>query len=702
MKKMVEAMAIRLSRPLCLACGLALLFPILASCSSVQAPTLQSGAVKDAADAGSVHVAVISVMPLDEVVDALQPQFDLDSKGALEQAIPATQQVTEKVLDILRASAGVALPTSSITSSQTTTEQTGSAPTRTSTRTEQRTPGDVTKATAPDVGAGQDVSKLPGSLTAFDPSKAVDAMLRYQAASALYQEVQLLNRSVKNIVERKGFTAYVIRLQVSVIPHGRIRPYDTYVNVSFFPETPDDGETNPTVVPLLVTDDLEGLSHERADQSARQAALSILATVQGVGASADLGKLNQQLRNIVGRDLNSLLTVAKMSDNTVRIRLGAEAAQVNPAGYAIVPRNHSVSLVVLIPEKMKEVRVIARSDFRDVTTGEEVSGERTLSDWDPETKRFNEIYGKGAGALSWVEPFDSGDLFRLSRAVYANDFQEYRQMLQPRMGGQAAAGPKDGWSREQLRLATYIWADIQRTQVRSRFSHAQFSVPDRKTSVCPFDQTAILSDDGKAGSVQLIGGSNMSAHRIAALMSLGGSGDCKLDIAPTITVSADGSTLNAGLPSLKAMNRVSCLGGKSRFVIHSGCKAPNESGYALAYVASTGGDGAKAKPGLASTSSIIVSDEKGRGSVELLVDPAKSKKPLFVQITGADVTDVSAGGAVERSGAKLAIKRAGLITLQLANLSTQADVVFVLADEEGKLLSDATRIRVTHGQINGK
>lgn len=59
-------------------------------------------------------------------------------------------------------------------------------------------------------------------------------MLEYAAATAFFQEVKLLNRYVADAALRRGCRAYVVRLQMSVVPFARNFPLDVYSNISLF------------------------------------------------------------------------------------------------------------------------------------------------------------------------------------------------------------------------------------------------------------------------------------------------------------------------------------------------------------------------------------------------------------------------------------------------------------------------------------
>src|SRR4030095_2771655 len=81
------------------------------------------------------------------------------------------------------------------------------------------------------------------------------------------------------------------------------------------------------------------------------------------------GLLHGALREqVLGRDLNSLLTVARLSENTLRIRIGA--VQEATANYAMVPRNHNITLLLMVPEGSPPLMELAsRTELVDADTG---------------------------------------------------------------------------------------------------------------------------------------------------------------------------------------------------------------------------------------------------------------------------------------------------------------------------------------------
>jgi hypothetical protein len=180
-------------------------------------------------EVAQVHVGVQSVAPFEDYVDALQPRFDLTAAAALDAAVAQTQNSEIRRLQALALSLKAGLPQTGVTSSDVTTT-TGGTTSTSSTTTSTKTPGTLDSAPAPPAVIGSLPDVLAGPAAT---SPQLDAALRYRAATALYQEVSLLSRYVRDAAVARNETPYVVRFLVSVFPSARLSPYDAYVTVSF-------------------------------------------------------------------------------------------------------------------------------------------------------------------------------------------------------------------------------------------------------------------------------------------------------------------------------------------------------------------------------------------------------------------------------------------------------------------------------------
>src|SRR5262245_65087738 len=137
-------------------------------------------------DAGSVHVTVLAVAPWSQYRDALSPRFQLSADEARDLVIRDTRQETES------RHTGVNIGASA-------TEK----------------PDQTGLPTGPDGIFTERFQALPFGV------EGPDAMMEYWTANGLYQEVQIMNRVMRDAVIPQGFQPYLVRLQISLIPRRR-------------------------------------------------------------------------------------------------------------------------------------------------------------------------------------------------------------------------------------------------------------------------------------------------------------------------------------------------------------------------------------------------------------------------------------------------------------------------------------------------
>ena len=229
-------------------------------------------------EVGSFQISATLIAPWDEFVADLSPEFDVTEQIALAEAIPRTSIIEKQILNSLAAALKIAPSASPPTSTQTndnTATGTGEAipkptvqmldrlaatrkfapsvspPTSTQTNIHILNAGGTTKETGESTktkGAGDEsnvtdasapvgillqspATKLPSDA---DNGPGIDPFLKYTAATALYQEVKILNRYIQSAARRHHMVPYLVRLQMTNTPFARHQPYDTYVTVSFF------------------------------------------------------------------------------------------------------------------------------------------------------------------------------------------------------------------------------------------------------------------------------------------------------------------------------------------------------------------------------------------------------------------------------------------------------------------------------------
>jgi hypothetical protein len=363
-----------------------------------------SHTVATQAAAGTTTVAVTAVEPWADVEDELAPAFKLaDGDAALNRVLPTTEVIQQKVLDHLGFGLSVGLPTESFSQVEKVTQASGQAAPARSEETTRTTQSGTATPQPVDPGSRTAAALALADLPTSGPT--LDPFLQYQTALALFQEVKELNRYIRAAAMRYCFEPYLLRMQVGVTPYGRRQPYDVYTRVSFFPGELDaltlgqqaadtisdaapkplsarsfaqgrlaDGgqdpcdafaRSNPRIVPLLVTDNLELTRQQRTQDAVRQLKLALTAAYQGVAADATLQRLAEALEAVGGNSLNSLTSVTRLTDNTVQARLGAanDPSIDSKYGRSMVPRNYNISLLLLVP------KAVARQSLPRVLLG---------------------------------------------------------------------------------------------------------------------------------------------------------------------------------------------------------------------------------------------------------------------------------------------------------------------------------------------
>lgn|GEM_PF-4152850 len=323
---------------------------VLASCTLGQ-PDEETFTPEKHEEAGSVNVAVTFIDHWSSYRESLQANFDMPPDEALRRVIPKTTAAEERILDAVTAGLKLAI-------------------------------GAPAEAQPDAKGDDKQAPAVPDSIEVESIDE--EPILEYTAAAALYQEVQLLNRYVERAALQYHYWPFIIRIQVGISPYGRSMPFDVYSDLSFHPYL----ERVPTarrldlrenekcfglntidcadcarqsmfrdhldgydafVVPLLVTDVLEGTLSSHARSMRRQLSIALALLQSRFGAGADYGSVTERFQSGKGTRLNSLRTVSESSDNTLSVRLGASSQPTGVNKYTSVPRTHTVTLLVLVP-----------------------------------------------------------------------------------------------------------------------------------------------------------------------------------------------------------------------------------------------------------------------------------------------------------------------------------------------------------------
>ncbi|MDK2742879.1 MAG: hypothetical protein NDI90_08180 [Nitrospira sp. BO4] len=527
-------------------CAAAILFLTLSGCAYFKK-------WYDPPSYGTVNIAVTMVAPWEEYVADLTANFPLSAQEALSKVIPRTGILEEKLIDSLGLTARLGLPQSSESLTRTTTITDEETSTKEE-KVEKKTPGEVPQAgKAP--GSDRALKDLAGAAEA-DRRLAKDPILEYTAATALYQEVKLLNRYVTDAALRHNMKPYIVRLQVGSVPFTRDQGYDLYTKIGFFPKDKDKTYA-AYVLPLLVTDNLEGMLTSRAHDIIRQLSVAVTFMKSGIGGAAGVDRLKEDYRNEVFSELNSLFTVGRVTNNTIAARFGA--VREGKTEYTTIPRTHNVTLVLMVPsefigEKTNEVRVVARTTARSASTGEEMKHQGRhdrqeavadlVQEFVPSDKKID--FDRNRKCTDVADPSRKVPCTQaFLEIVWMNDFDKFHNYLKD---------PKEaGWYEYIGRFERDLWMDIADSMDNSHYAGVRFQLPNSRTIELPKDnQTIFLVDDGKtATQATLVGGVGLNIVPLGATLTLQLE-EGHMDIAGTVTPGPNGSNATVKFPSLVA------------------------------------------------------------------------------------------------------------------------------------------------------
>lgn len=543
---------------------------LLAACSP-DTSRIDAHTVRTQAEAGSVTVSVTSVEPWADVAERLQPNFKLATgDDALSKTLPITQQALTRTLDALSAQAQIGLPSTTRTVTENTNTDAAGKTTQTRTEEQKEAPGEAPKAAA-ELLQRSLKDMTDGLAASFEYGK--DPVLQYQTATALFQEVQLLNSYLNSAALQSCFTPYLVRLQIGVTPYARRQPYDVYQRVSFFvgedevvassaaasivpssvPASQsaqhDRCETfkghQPRVVPLVVTDNLELSREHQAQQVSRQLGLALSGIVSNVALAGQINRLTESLDAIEGNSLNSLTSVTRVNDSTFMTRLGAaNDASVKDYGRAMVARNYNVTVVVLVPDSVarKErpwLSVLGKTEIRNVNTGELVDQSRYQVAI-PHLKQMQKTYQLPGWSLqNDQELYEAG--LSLAYLVSSNNTNAFCEQAAQAFGVDTLPAGWSMWSECLSRDPTQIkqigqsesdlvkklthfennastfWNDMSGLAAGFELSSAWLELPRVDAPALPPQQSVAVLDDGKEATIaRLWGGYGFTSPEVGA------------------------------------------------------------------------------------------------------------------------------------------------------------------------------------------
>jgi hypothetical protein len=308
---------------------------LLLGCTSVKvekpAPVAQTSE-----QVANVFVSAYPEIPWSDISAALVPNRGWKITDAQNVAVNTTAAQSSLVSTLLAGGLAITLPSKSTSA----------------------TPTAATVPTAPSPTAAP---PLPGVLSlgatapALSPVDGADLLV---TSTALFQEAVIIDNQITKQYAPLGYTAHLLTFQINLQPLRRDWSYDAFVDITLVPSPWATAVQNsnwahgeqaglPAVIvkPLIITDALETTSIQNSIQQIQEALFQLSGAVSGAGAAGSLGSASNVQHQVAGYDKNSLVTAGRVSDATIRVRLGAESiAGTRPA---LVPRTYNISLFVL-------------------------------------------------------------------------------------------------------------------------------------------------------------------------------------------------------------------------------------------------------------------------------------------------------------------------------------------------------------------
>lgn len=316
----------RTSTSLALACWLA------AGCSHYKPLPLREPANDD--ETGRVEVAVLSAVPFEALRAGFATNFVLKPADALTEALVTTQATQTTVNKATQLLISAAVPGASASA-----------------------PGAIASAPSPKT---PDALPAAGTPPATGAVSQHNAMLRYQLAASLLQEVAMLNSYVGDAPRRAGYDPFVVRLKVTVRPRARATPFDAQSDIRFI----GDGREGVIVVPLLASDSEDATSASSLDRNLAQFGLAISALKGAYGLGGQFAHNAEDVVTSLGWQYQNVYNVARIDDQTVSLRVNAQPTGVNR--FELTARSHYLTVLLLVrrpaPHAADNVACLALED----------------------------------------------------------------------------------------------------------------------------------------------------------------------------------------------------------------------------------------------------------------------------------------------------------------------------------------------------
>jgi hypothetical protein len=502
-----------------------------------------------AEDVASTHLAVLSVKRWTEYRDELQPAFSLTADEALNRVLPESGRTQDSAVSSVFAELEYGRSKHGKTAA-------------TEASADNAGPADAPK--VPSAGSLLE-SKTDAASWLLAPLQK-DPMLQYLAATALYQEVKLLNTYIRDAAISANHEAYIVRLQLSVFPKRRYEPYDIYATIGLMKEakpgaevtmaqhevgantkvlsrdvaSPGSDDGSVQILPLLVTDNLEGAIRQSSRERIIDIAAAVAVASPAIAAGGSVSVSLDELRRTLARDYNSVYTVARAGEGAMRVRMGAPSVGLEE--YAMTARTQNITMLVLAP-RSTGIRAVCKTTFVDAKSGvtlREAGEERAVRE------------ARAALAPLVQNACECG---RLTDDALAG-------MLAAASGtdpGQGLGAFESAWKcfDPEGKALARAWLALLDVAGKGMFTTAGVPLPDAKlpefklTGIVP-----LIIDDGTTAQIELPGGQNLDRAVLAGTMKITPQAGSPTTIpVRSVTAPAEGrgGTLRVVMPSLKRL-----------------------------------------------------------------------------------------------------------------------------------------------------
>lgn len=691
----------------------------------------------------TTNLAVLSVTDFETVRHRMQPKFQMDAATALSRSLPTTGASAASELDLARTALKLSLNLAPSADEETSDPE-----------------------AAPDPSGKAGADNLTGlalppdlvSLLAAKKDLEFNPALQHQLAQSLVQQVELLNVVVADAAIPAGHVAYVVQLQITALPRKANLDLDLYADIGFFwqgmpstveestkPPPPSEGtyeqrinqlqanlqrsltdyrkESQPQsqqaakrdpgndrrivkVLPLVGTDLIETFVQGARDQRIRELAAELRVSALQIGAGADVVRRIDELQASIGRRFFSTFSIGRLSENSIRVRLGAQ-----PSGDgkgALVARTHRIPVLLVIPEEFSKqdgAEVLATSSTSLI---ESASGRKVR---EIDERALARVAAKSLRPYFGGQIPDRGTLVRLAELVATNDFAGFIDTLK------RSSSPEGEPTLASLN-PELLWLEVANLINLSQFTGQRFTLPKRV--IVPANEFANLvlpvvvepekpvvayvpelrineqKKDPQKPEVILQQTEVIPQQPISATLNVGGVHWTALEVKPL----ARGTSLTFPValgPALKDVEHLSIdLNLPGVGVKQFTCRVTR--------VEKSKDDAPKLLKMKAVDS--ITADETGAGELTLTIaasDPEKTKPPFDAVLTvdGASVIEWKVGEiavkaeeiAVEGGAV---IKGPTVVWVKLKNLTPERKVVFELREKKksGNQLAEKVNVEV--------